>query len=51
MIEAQQRVIAATPNPRMMPMVMDKAVLTYEGVLKRLLREEAVETAPERARA
>jgi len=51
MIEAQQRVIAATPDPRMMPMVMDKAVLTYEGVLKRLLREEAAGVAPERARA
>ncbi len=42
MIEAQYRVIAQTENPRMMPMVMDKAVRTYEGVLKRLHKEEAV---------
>jgi len=41
MIEAQQRRIATTPNPRMMPMAMDKAVLLYEGVVKRKLREEA----------
>lgn len=41
MIEAQYRVIQSTGAPRMMPMVMDKAVLSYEGVLKRLLREEA----------
>ncbi|HTU10671.1 MAG TPA: aromatic ring-hydroxylating dioxygenase subunit alpha [Allosphingosinicella sp.] len=41
MIEAQHKVIQSTANPRMMPMVMDKAVLTYAGVLKRLLREEA----------
>jgi vanillate O-demethylase monooxygenase subunit len=41
MIEAQHRSIQATDSPRMMPMAMDKAVLTYAGVLKRLLREEA----------
>ena len=41
MIEAQHKMIQSTANPRMMPMVMDKAVLTYAGVLKRLLREEA----------
>jgi vanillate O-demethylase monooxygenase subunit len=41
MIEAQHKVIQSTANPRMMPMVMDKAVLTYAGVLKKLLREEA----------
>jgi vanillate O-demethylase monooxygenase subunit len=41
MIEAQHDVIQATENPRMMPMVMDKAVKLYAGVLKRLLREEA----------
>lgn len=41
MIEAQYKVIQATPNPRMMPMAMDKAVLTYAGVLKTLLRAEA----------
>jgi len=40
MIEAQYRVIRQTEKPRMMPMVMDKAVLTYEGVLKRLLRAQ-----------
>jgi vanillate O-demethylase monooxygenase subunit len=51
MIEAQQRVIAATPHPRMMPMVTDEAVLTYEGVLKRLLREEAAGLEPETASA
>lgn len=39
-IEAQHRLIEATPTPRMMPMVMDKAVLLYEGVLKKLLRKE-----------
>jgi vanillate O-demethylase monooxygenase subunit len=40
MIEAQHRVMESTDAPRMMPMVMDRAVLAYEGVLKRLLREE-----------
>jgi vanillate O-demethylase monooxygenase subunit len=42
MIEAQHRVMRATENPRPMPMVMDKAVLAYEGVLKRLLRAESI---------
>ena len=50
MIEAQHRVLRATENPRIMPMVMDKAVLAYEGVLKRLLRAEAT-PAPERLSA
>jgi hypothetical protein len=33
--------IQATPDQRMMPMVMDKGVVTYEGVVKRMLRAEA----------
>lgn len=41
MIEAQHKIISATAAPRMMPMAMDKAVLTYAGVLKRLVNEEA----------
>lgn len=41
MIEAQHKIISTTESPRMMPMAMDKAVLTYAGVLKRLMREEA----------
>jgi len=40
MIEAQYRMIQASPDRRMMPMVMDKGVLTYEGVVKRMLRAE-----------
>jgi vanillate O-demethylase monooxygenase subunit len=45
MIEAQHRTISMTSAPRMMPMAMDKAVLTYSGVLKRLLNEEAAAAA------
>jgi len=41
MIEAQHQTIQETAQPRMMPLVMDKAVLNYEGVLKKLLREQA----------
>ncbi len=49
MIEAQQRVLKTDETRRMMPMVMDKAVLAYEGVLKRLLRDEG--TMPARLSA
>ena len=41
MIEAQHRILQATPGHRMLPLAMDKAVKTYEGVVKRLLRAEA----------
>jgi vanillate O-demethylase monooxygenase subunit len=41
MIEAQYKLIQASPDRRMMPMVMDKGVVTYEGVVKRMLRAEA----------
>lgn len=39
-IEAQQRVMAATPAPRILSMSMDKAVGAYERVVKQLLKDE-----------
>ncbi|MBC7986158.1 MAG: aromatic ring-hydroxylating dioxygenase subunit alpha [Sphingomonadaceae bacterium] len=43
MIEAQQRVIDATPNPRVMPTSADKGVTLYQRLVERLAREEAGE--------
>lgn len=39
MIEAQQRVIAATPDPAVMPTVHDKAVILYNRLVERLARQ------------
>jgi phenylpropionate dioxygenase-like ring-hydroxylating dioxygenase large terminal subunit len=41
MIEAQQRVIAATPEPRVMPTSADKGVVLYNRLVERLARPEA----------
>lgn len=41
MIAPQPRCAARVENPRIMPMVMDKAILADEGVAKRLLRTDA----------
>lgn len=35
-IEAQRRVLAQFPDRKMLPLNMDKAVLKYEGVLRKL---------------
>ena len=49
MIEAQHRMIGQSPGARMMPFVMDKSVLAYEGVVKKLLQAEAREPETEPA--
>lgn len=40
-IEAQQRVIDLTPNPRIMPTSADKGVTLFNRLVERLVREEA----------
>ena len=40
-IEAQQRVIDATPDPRIMPTNADKGVTLFNRLVERLVREEA----------
>lgn len=45
MIEAQQRVIDATPEPRVMPTGADKGVTLYQRLVERMAREEAREAA------
>jgi len=47
MIEAQQRVIDATPNPRIMPTSADKGVTLYNGLVHKLARTPgmAIESA------
>ncbi|MDB5684420.1 MAG: putative iron-sulfur protein [Sphingomonas bacterium] len=42
MIEAQQRVIDATVNPRIMPTTADRAVTLFNRLVDKLAREEAV---------
>ncbi len=42
MIEAQQRVIDATPDPRIMPTKHDKAITLYNGLVKRLIDLQGV---------
>jgi vanillate O-demethylase monooxygenase subunit len=41
MIEAQQRVIDTTPDPRVMPTSADKGVTLYQRLVEKLAREEA----------
>jgi vanillate O-demethylase monooxygenase subunit len=41
MIEAQQRVIDATPNPRMMPMNMDQATSLFRTLMERQMKAES----------
>jgi vanillate O-demethylase monooxygenase subunit len=41
MIEAQQRVIDATPDPQMMPTGADKGVTLYSRLVARLARNES----------
>jgi vanillate O-demethylase monooxygenase subunit len=41
MIEAQQRVIDATPEPRVMPTTGDKAVILFDRLVERMARDEA----------
>jgi len=43
MIEAQQRVIAATPDPRIMPTAHDRAVTLYNRLVERLARDNPAE--------
>lgn len=47
MIEAQQRVIAATPDPRIMPTAHDKGVTLYNRLVEKLAKSnpELLETA------
>ena len=40
MIEAQQRVIDTTPDPRIMPTSADKGVILFNRLVERLAREE-----------
>lgn len=40
MIEAQQRVIDDTPEPRVMPIAHDRGVILYNRLVERLAREE-----------
>ncbi len=42
MIEAQQRVISETPEPRILPTAHDKALTLYAGVVKKLARDTGV---------
>ncbi|MES1972261.1 MAG: aromatic ring-hydroxylating dioxygenase subunit alpha [Pseudomonadota bacterium] len=46
MIEAQQRVIGATPSPRVMPTTADKAVILFNRLVDRLARQESGEEEP-----
>jgi vanillate O-demethylase monooxygenase subunit len=41
MIEAQQRVIDQTPNPRIMPAAHDRAITLFNQLVARMVREEA----------
>jgi vanillate O-demethylase monooxygenase subunit len=41
MIEAQQRVIDQTPNPRIMPTAHDRAITLFNQLVARMVREEA----------
>ncbi|KPF82137.1 aromatic ring-hydroxylating dioxygenase subunit alpha [Novosphingobium sp. AAP93] len=43
MIEAQQRVIAATPDPQIMPTAHDRAVTLYNRLVERLARDNPAE--------
>ncbi len=43
MIEAQQRVIAATPDPRIMPTAHDKGVTLYNRLVEKLARTHSAE--------
>jgi vanillate O-demethylase monooxygenase subunit len=43
MIEAQQRVIDRTPNPRIMPTAHDRGVTLFNRLVEKLAREEAIE--------
>ena len=40
MIEAQQRVIDLTPNPRIMPTVHDRGTTLFNQKVAKLVREE-----------
>lgn len=48
-IEAQQRVIDATPNPRIMPTSADRAVTLFNQLVAKRLREEEGSVAEARA--
>jgi len=43
MIESQQRVIAATPDPKIMPTAHDRGVTLYNRLVERLARENSAE--------
>ena len=43
MIEAQQRVIDATPAPRIMPTSADKGVTVYNRLVEKLARASTVQ--------
>jgi len=45
MIEAQQRVIAATPDPQVMPTSADKGVILFNRLVEKLARGEAAGAA------
>ncbi len=40
MIEAQQRIVDATPTPRVMPTGADRAITLFNQLVARRLREE-----------
>jgi hypothetical protein len=48
-IEAQQRIIDATPNPRIMPTSADRAVTLFSQLVAKHLREEEGSVAEARA--
>ncbi|TKD50661.1 aromatic ring-hydroxylating dioxygenase subunit alpha [Sphingomonas baiyangensis] len=50
-IEAQQRVIDRTPDPRIMPTTADKAVTLFSRLVDRLVRAESSPALPARQRA
>lgn len=48
MIEAQQRVIDQTPQPRIMPTAHDRAITLFNQLVARLVREEAAASSEPR---
>lgn len=45
-IEAQQKVIDATPDPRIMPTTADRGVILYNRLVERMARQEATAKEP-----
>ena len=50
MIEAQQRVIDATAEPRIMPTAHDRGVTLFDRLVRHMVREEAAATEQPRTR-